>query len=108
MISCKRLLLLAACVRAVYLVGNLLLAKYIMDYDTSSSLLSDSCEDGWPEAVAQAQQRHPWVVWDSVFMHRIALCGYEYEQFFAFFPAFSGEQHNSHSRTSSALAVTTH
>ncbi|CAI7836251.1 unnamed protein product, partial [Closterium sp. NIES-53] len=26
------------------------------------------------------------VVWDSVFFHRIALCGYEFEQAYAFFP----------------------
>ncbi len=30
------------------------------------------------------------VVWDSVFFNRIALCGYEYEQFYAFFPLLPG------------------
>ena len=29
-------------------------------------------------------------VWDSVFFARIAACGYEYEQFYAFFPALPG------------------
>ena len=29
-------------------------------------------------------------VWDSVFFARIAVCGYEYEQFYAFFPALPG------------------
>jgi hypothetical protein len=90
-VSCKRLLLLAACIRGAYLAGNLLLSHYIADYDTSSSLLSESCEDTWPEVVAAAPQQRPWVVWDSVFSHRIAACGYEYEQFFAFFPGFSGQ-----------------
>ncbi|KAF6256425.1 GPI mannosyltransferase 2 [Scenedesmus sp. NREL 46B-D3] len=89
-VSCKRLLLLAACIRGTYLVGTLLLSHYIADYDTSASLLSESCEDGWPEAIAEVLQQRPWVVWDSVFSHRIAACGYEYEQFFAFFPGFSG------------------
>jgi hypothetical protein len=89
-LSCKRLLLLAACTRAAYLVGNLLLSVYIADYDTSASLLSESCDAAWPEAVAAAPQPRPWVVWDSVFSHRIAACSYEYEQFFAFFPGLSG------------------
>ena len=30
------------------------------------------------------------MVWDSVFFSRIALCGYEYEQFYAFFPFLPG------------------
>jgi hypothetical protein len=90
-VSCKRMLLLAACIRGAYLAGNLLLSHYIADYDTSASLLSESCDDAWPEAVAAAPQQRPWVVWDSVFSHRIAACGYEYEQYFAFFPGFSGE-----------------
>lgn len=29
---------------------------------------------------------HRFAVWDSVFLTRIAQCGYEYEQFHAFFP----------------------
>jgi hypothetical protein len=90
-VSCKRLLLLAACIRGAYLAGNLLLSHYIADYDTSASLLSESCDDAWPEAVAAAPQQRPWVVWDAVFSHRIAACGYEYEQYVAFFPGFSGE-----------------
>lgn len=89
-VSCKRLLVLAACIRGAYLAGNLLLSHYIADYDTSASLLSESCDSTWPEAVAAAPQPRPWVVWDSVFSHRIAACGYEYEQFFAFFPELSG------------------
>lgn len=35
---------------------------------------------------------HSVFVWDSVFFTRVALCGYEYEQYYAFFPFLPGEQ----------------
>ncbi|XP_078432455.1 transferases, transferring hexosyl groups [Wolffia australiana] len=39
----------------------------------------------WPRAAAFLERA---AVWDSVYFLRIAQCGYEYEQAFAFFPAF--------------------
>lgn len=92
----RRLLVLAAAVRGAYLLVILAVGWLIADYDTSGSLLSESCADDWPAAAAAAAQRRPafvpGVVWDAVFLHRIAACGYEYEQFFAFFPGLPGAQ----------------
>lgn len=85
-----RLVLLAACVRTAYLLLVVGAAHLIRDYDTSASLLSESCADDWPEQAAAAQQYLPGVVWDSVFLHRVSACGYEYEQFFAFYPGLPG------------------
>ena len=85
-----KLLGVAACVRAVYLVLIAAFALAYDDYDTSTSILSESCADDWPDRAASAQQYLPGVVWDSIFLHRIAACGYEYEQFFAFYPGVPG------------------
>jgi hypothetical protein len=87
----RRLVCLSACVRAAYLLLVVGCAHLIRDYDTSASLLSESCADDWPQQAAAAQQYLPGVVWDSVFLHRVAACGYEYEQFFAFYPGLPGK-----------------
>jgi hypothetical protein len=86
-----RLVLLAAAVRAAYLIVVAVLAYLLPDYDTSAHLLSEHCADTWPEEAAAAQQYLPGVVWDSIFFHRIAACGYEYEQFYAFYPGLPRE-----------------
>lgn len=86
-----RLVLLAACVRSAYLLLVVGFSHLIKDYDTSASLLSESCSDNWPEETAAAQQYLPGVVWDAVFLHRVSACGYEYEQFFAFYPGLPRE-----------------
>lgn len=86
-----KLLVVAVCVRLAYLALVAAFWSLLDDYDTSASLLSDSCADNWPEEAASAQQYLPGVVWDSIFFHRIAACGYEYEQFFAFYPGLPGE-----------------
>lgn len=91
-----RLLPLAAALRGAYLLLLLGVGWLIADYDTSAGLLSEACDDGWPAAVAaeassaRRPRYAPAVVWDAVFLHRIAACGYEYEQFFAFFPGLPG------------------
>ena len=63
------------------------------DYDTSAALEPASCippappadpPGGWSGTLSGALERT--LVWDSVFFWRIAACGYEHEQFFAFFP----------------------
>jgi len=86
-----KLLVVAVCVRLAYLALVATFWTLLDDYDTSANLLSDSCADNWPEEAASAQQYLPGVVWDSIFFHRIAACGYEYEQFFAFYPGLPGE-----------------
>jgi hypothetical protein len=89
-----RVLLAAGLARAAYIVLALLSDRWLSDYDTSSRLTSSSCSSTWPLQLADAphKQRQPLLVWDFLFMHRIAACGYEYEQFYAFFPAVPGEQ----------------
>jgi Mannosyltransferase (PIG-V) len=63
-------------------------------YDTSASFnppcLSSSLNQSqpfdqilWPRVASAIESS---VVWDSVFFVRIAECGYEYEQFYAFLP----------------------
>lgn len=87
----QKLVAVAACVRAAYLLMVAVFALLFADYDTSTSILSESCADNWPDQAASAQRYLPAVVWDSIFLNRIAACGYEYEQFFAFYPGVPGE-----------------
>ncbi|CAI5520869.1 unnamed protein product [Closterium sp. Naga37s-1] len=50
-------------------------------------LFSTSLIEDYPGHNSTVQQAlESLVVWDSVFFHRIALCGYEFEQAYAFFP----------------------
>lgn len=110
MLRTRRLIVVAACVRATYLAVALVATALLRDYDTSAPLTTEDCADSaWPEAVAAAiAARAPpstgrgWplppaaslggraarlgVVWDALFYQRIAACGYEYEQYLAFFP----------------------
>jgi GPI mannosyltransferase 2 len=58
------------------------------DYDTSKNLNYRSCDFDTISLEAPPLQRaltSP-VVWDAVYFDRIAQCGYEYEQYYAFFP----------------------
>ena len=90
------------------------------DYDTSSALQPITCstvtsasnttDTGESHAGAELQkvfftvvtfmsgtdgsQTRAKFVWDSVFFSRIALCGYEYEQYYAFFPFLPGYRHH--------------
>lgn len=92
MLSLPRLLAVAAAVRAIYLALLIALDAALPDYDTSARLASADCRPGWPVAAAAAppQARSGLAVWDAVFFQRIAACGYEYEQFYAFFPGLPG------------------
>jgi hypothetical protein len=93
MLRLGRILLIAATWRLSYITILLLLDRALPDYDTSAHLLSADCGTEWPQHVAAARRAPAaLVVWDSVFFHRVAACGYEYEQFYAFFPGFPGEQ----------------
>jgi hypothetical protein len=107
--SLQRLALAVGAIRVAYLALTLLLARVLPDYDTSAELASGDCRPDWPvRAAALARERaaeaaaapaslllppppspSSWgLVWDAVFYHRIAACGYEYEQMAAFFPGF--------------------
>jgi hypothetical protein len=97
MLRVGRLLIVAAAFRALYIAALVALDLALPDYDTSARLLSADCDAAWPAraAAAGAAARAPrgsLVVWDAVFFHRVAACGYEYEQFYAFFPGFPGAQ----------------
>jgi hypothetical protein len=102
MLNLKRLLLVAFIVQLGYILLLVALDAALPDYDTSASLVpaaadgGDACAPDWPQRVAAAR-RHKTnnsqnsakpllLVWDSVFYQRIAACGYEYEQYYAFFP----------------------
>ncbi|KAL0048171.1 hypothetical protein WJX82_009179 [Trebouxia sp. C0006] len=64
------------------------------DYDTSAGLHRLNCDSADTVSVPLADSLfQSKVVWDSVFFNRIALCGYEYEQFYAFFPLLPGLMH---------------
>ncbi len=90
-VSVRRLLAVAALTRGAYLLAVFVLSAQLPSYDTSSALLSDVCADDWPQRQAAAGRGRPLVVWDAVYFHRVAHCGYEFEQFHAFFPFLPGE-----------------
>ncbi|KAJ0988453.1 hypothetical protein J5N97_006809 [Dioscorea zingiberensis] len=83
-----------AFVSRLLLLALILLFRLLLDpYDTSASL-NPPCQQVvgstprrspilWPRIAAAIERS---VVWDSVYFVRIAECGYEYEQTFAFLP----------------------
>ncbi|XP_021771956.1 GPI mannosyltransferase 2-like isoform X2 [Chenopodium quinoa] len=80
--------------RILLLTLIILWRSLLSPYDTSASInpncLSDSSRSTKPPilfpSIASAIEES--IVWDSVFFVRIAECGYEYEQSYAFFPLF--------------------
>ena len=88
-----RVLGLALAIRVAVLAAATLLDAWLPDYDSSSPLAYRTCSDRYvlksddTHALAEPRGWHKrLVVWDSVFFMQIAKCGYEYEQFHAFFP----------------------
>jgi phosphatidylinositol glycan class V len=85
----RKVVALAAATRCAYLALVLLCSRLFDSYDTSATLVADTCG---PDPVLQLQgpRRVPAIsslqVWDTVFYSRIASCGYEYEQYHAFLP----------------------
>lgn len=71
--------------RLVILLLSAVSDALLSDYDTSSTLNSRPCDIDGPPA-AQRMSAFGKHVWDSVYFTRIAKCGYEYEQYHAFFP----------------------
>ncbi len=93
-----QVLLLATAVRVLVLSAAVTFDAVLPDYDSSVSLLTQSCRatgdlQARQHAATESFTAVPargalakLAVWDSVFFIRIAKCGYEYEQFHAFFP----------------------
>ena len=88
-----RVVALALAARVAVLVAATLLDAWLPDYDSSSLHPHRTCADSrYSENTKTYAPPEPrsWhkrlVVWDSVFFVQIAKCGYEYEQFHAFFP----------------------
>lgn len=97
-----RVALLAAAVRLGHLLLLVALDQALPDYDSSARLhpLQDSpanttfsrSDTQGLTAARHSSTTWPWsiledlMVWDSVFFTRIARAGYEYEQYYAFFP----------------------
>ncbi|KAJ0020166.1 hypothetical protein Pint_31359 [Pistacia integerrima] len=85
-----QILKLATLSRLLLLTLTILWRALLSPYDTSASLNPDCLADPVPP---QHSRNNPissaienGVVWDSVYFVRIAQCGYEYEQSFAFLP----------------------
>lgn len=85
--------------RLIVLTLILLWRTLLSPYDTSAPINPNclSNNSSQPNVDLQQQQQHVLlpslgsaiessIVWDSVFFVRIAQCGYEYEQTYAFFP----------------------
>nr|XP_007157779.1 hypothetical protein PHAVU_002G098000g [Phaseolus vulgaris]ESW29773.1 hypothetical protein PHAVU_002G098000g [Phaseolus vulgaris] len=73
----------AICSRLLLLAMIILFRTILSPYDTSASL-NPPCLST-PNATLSSPLQNA-VVWDSVYFLRIAQCGYEYEQTFAFLP----------------------
>lgn len=58
------------------------------DYDTSKAFASRGCEPNRPARAMSpvARALTSPLAWDLAYFDRIAQCGYEYEQYYAFFP----------------------
>lgn len=89
-----RICILASICRIFMLLCVIIFGHIFQNYDTSSSAILNyfSCDDNIinDEIITTSPYVNllrTWTVnWDSVFFLRISKCGYEYEQFFAFFP----------------------
>ena len=95
----KRVILLAAAFRTVTVGLALLFDHVFSDYDTSTSLSSRKECDVTLQAEDDSVLSN-LVVWDTVFFVRIAQCGYEYEQYHAFFPLLPSQLHHHQSTKS--------
>lgn len=114
-----RLALLALAVRAFVLLATTSLDAALPDYDSSKHITPASPPPAsWADAgdaATSARLQRPntapsmqgWVVWDSVFYADIGARGYVFEQYYAFFPGFPGEQWQRQGRliTSSKLLL---
>jgi phosphatidylinositol glycan class V len=84
-----RILAVALSSRAFVLCLTICFHSLATSYDTSSEL-NTKCLTNHSIHSEEAEARGPldrYITWDSVHFVRIAECGYEYEQSFAFFPA---------------------
>ena len=89
--SIIRLVAIAVSVRVLHFSLLLLSDSLFRDYDSSADL-HDHVDylkgNANPTLLPQLSKM---LVWDSVFFSEIAKRGYEYEQFYAFFPLLPGK-----------------
>ena len=78
-------------VRFLHLSLLLLSDSIFIDYDSSANLHSYVDDLKGIQRSTKLPQLSKILVWDSVFFSEIAKQGYEYEQFYAFFPLLPGK-----------------
>jgi phosphatidylinositol glycan class V len=80
--------LVAAASRIALLGVGFLSDAVLPDYDSSAELHSSSCTeiDAQIDESPFSRAVRSSIVWDTVYFEHLARCGYEFEQFFAFFP----------------------
>lgn len=91
----RKAFLVAIASRSVILLLTSLLHGSLPDYDTSGELVDHgACNSAIREVVQSPncveRAVKGLIVWDSIYFVRIARCGYEYEQYHAFFPGYPG------------------
>jgi Mannosyltransferase (PIG-V) len=88
--QCCRVFAMALASRAVLLSTGFLSDFLLPDYDTSAQLQPQACNIQGSEHPLAGVSRivQSSAVWDSMYFDRIARCGYEFEHFLAFFPAW--------------------
>lgn len=85
-----RLVILTLLARGSLLAAVTILDAFLIDYDTSKSITPAD----WGQSAAHGTTGNwlrGWAVWDAVFFSDVAVRGYVYEQYYAFFPLLPGE-----------------
>lgn len=90
MICARNIIVLSLGVRCIYLAFIVLCDALAPDYDSSAALIRSDCggTSSFPPIAKEPYSLKALVVWDTVYFERIARCGYEFEQYHAFFPLF--------------------
>ncbi len=86
-----RLVLLTLLARASLLAAATFLDAFLIDYDTSKSITPAERDQSAATGSTGSGLLRGWAVWDAVFFSDIAVRGYVYEQYYAFFPLLPGE-----------------
>lgn len=90
MLAARNTIVLSLAVRCLYVALIVVSDVLLPDNDSSARLIRTDCGgvDSFPPVVDEPYSLRGLVVWDTVYFERIARCGYEFEQFHAFFPLF--------------------